>query len=161
VGVLICIKLPVLYAIMHYMLDKQYKINELRVISETIEGETIIIDLDTGNYYSVNKSAAIIWNQIEMNNPTNNILQSVLNFYDTNEDTAEKSVEEIIKFLITNNLISEVDLVVSLSKIEKISNNKKELFIIPKIEKYDDMKEMLLADPVHDVSENDGWPNLK
>jgi hypothetical protein len=143
------------------MVDKQYKINELRVISETIEGETIIIDLDTGNYYSVNKSAAIIWNQIEMNNSTNNILQSILNFYDTDEDTAEKSVGEISKFLLTNNLISEVDLVVSLSKIEKINNNKKELFIIPKIEKYDDMKEMLLADPVHDVSENDGWPNLK
>ena len=34
------------------------------------------------------------------------------------------------------------------------------LFSDPKMEKYEDMQEMLLADPIHDV-ETAGWPNLK
>jgi hypothetical protein len=36
----------------------------------------------------------------------------------------------------------------------------KESFIIPKIERYDDMARALKSDPVHDVKE-EGWPNLK
>jgi len=46
------------------MLSKKYRINESKAISETIDGEAIIVNLDTGFYYSANKTATIIWNEI-------------------------------------------------------------------------------------------------
>lgn len=143
------------------MINKTYKINDGKVISETLDGETIIINLDTGNYYSTNGTAAIIWSQIESNNGTQNILNYFLNHYEVKEDILEKSIIEIIDLLIKDNLIIE-SVSNTLDEIsEKQENVQKESFIIPKIEKYDDMKEMLLADPIHDVDEKDGWPNLK
>lgn len=143
------------------MINKAYKINDGRVISETLDGETIIINLDNGNYYSTNKTAAIIWNQIESNNGTQNILNHFLNLYEAEEDIVEKSIHEIINFLLKDNLILESELNIGQDNKEEISNISKELFLAPQIEKYDDMKEMLLADPVHDVDEKDGWPNLR
>lgn len=138
-----------------------YKINESRVISETLEGETIIINLDTGNYYSINTTGAIIWNQIQSNNGTQNILEYFLNHYDVNTDVITKSITEIISSLLKDNLILESESSSIQNIKEEIKNISKEPFLAPKIEKYDDMKEMLLADPIHDVSEKDGWPNLK
>lgn len=144
------------------MIDKVYKIDETKVISETFEdGETIIIDLSTGDYYSVNKTAAIIWNQIKSDNGVQKILQFFLNSYNANAKLIEQSILDIIDFLIKNNLIFESNSNNSVDILEKIvNNNEKKPFIIPEIEKFDDMKKALLADPVHDVNE-DGWPNLK
>jgi len=78
------------------MLNKTYKINESKAISETIDGETIIINLETGYYYSVNKTATVIWNEIQKHNSVKNISQHFLNHYDTDISTVENSIKEII-----------------------------------------------------------------
>jgi len=141
-------------------MNKTYKINESKAISETIDGETIIINLETGYYYSVNKTATIIWNEIQKNNPTKNISQHFLNLYEVDEDTAEKSITEIISILLKDDLILELDSEISPNIMEQRTNPMKGKFIMPKIERYDDMAGALMSDPVHDVNE-DGWPNLK
>lgn len=145
---------------MYSMVNKKYKINESRVISETLDGETIIINLDTGNYYSTNITAAIIWNQIQSDNSIKEILQYFSNHFNENKDIIEKSITEIIDLLLKGNLILESELNAPEDIIEKTDNISKESFITPKIKKYDDMQEMLFADPVHDVNK-DGWPNLR
>ena len=143
------------------MVNKTYKINDGKVISETLEGETIIINLDTGNYYSMNTTGAIIWNQIQSNNGTQNILEYFLNHYNVSTDVITKSITEIVSSLLKDNLILESESSSIQNIKEEIKNISKESFLAPKIEKYDDMKEMLLADPVHDVDEKDGWPHLR
>lgn len=143
------------------MIKKTYKIIEGKVISETLDGETIIINLDNGNYYSTNITGAIIWNKIQSGYDTEFLLEYFLNNYDVSLDLAEKSILEAIDFLLKEDLILESNIDILEKEYNIINNTKKELFIVPKIEKYEDMQEMLLADPIHDVSDKDGWPNLK
>jgi len=142
------------------MLNKRYTINESIAISETIDGETIIINLETGYYYSINKTATVIWNEFRENNSISNILKYFLDHYDVNKDTAEKSITDIINLLLKDYLILEFDSTGPLSITESQESIAKESFIIPKIERYDDMARALKSDPVHDVKE-EGWPNLK
>jgi len=143
------------------MINKLYKINEGKVVSETLDGETIIINLDNGNYYSTNVTGAAIWNLIQSNNNTEDILKYFINHYDVSSDIAEKSVSDILEFLLKENLILESELNLS-ERVSKTEDSiKKEPFVDPKIEKYEDMQEMLFADPIHDVDEKDGWPVLK
>jgi len=141
-------------------MNKTYKINESKAISETIDGETIIINLETGYYYSVNKTATIIWNEFQENNSFKNILKYFLDHYEVDKDTAEKSITEILGLLLKDELILELDSDISPNITGSPANIVKGTFIIPKIEKYDDMAGALLADPIHDVNE-EGWPNLK
>ncbi|MFA5321742.1 MAG: PqqD family protein [Smithella sp.] len=142
------------------MMNKTYKINESKAISETIDGETIIINLETGYYYGVNKTATVIWNEIQKNNPLKNVSQHFLNHYEVDEDTAVKSITEIIGLLLKDDLILELDSDISPNVMEQRTNAMKGKFITPQIERYDDMAGALMSDPVHDVNE-DGWPNLK
>jgi hypothetical protein len=142
------------------MINKTYKINESKAISETIDGETIIINLETGYYYSVNQSATIIWNEFHENNSFKNILNYFLDHYEVNADTATKHITDIISLLLKDDLIIELDSNFSPNIMERPVNIMKKTLIIPKIERYDDMARALRSDPVHDVKE-DGWPNLK
>jgi hypothetical protein len=133
-----------------------YIINTARAISETIDSETIIINLDTGNYYSMNESATLLWQQLATAQTADTLIAYFLSIY-TEQASIKKSVADILDFLLKEQLILETpDAVVT---VPPSTATKKE-FIAPKIEKYDDMQEMLLADPIHDVDDS-GWPKLK
>src|SRR6185295_12732105 len=44
--------------------DDSYCVNEPSVISEVIDGETIVLNFDSGHYYSFNGSASEIWQHV-------------------------------------------------------------------------------------------------
>ena len=118
------------------MNSRTYTVNTKKAISETLDNETIIINLETGCYYSMNPAGTAIWSALTNGTPI------AIN---------TPAVEDFFNQLITDGLVSEV------------SANDNTPFTAteePKLEKYTDMQEMLLADPIHDV-DTAGWPNLK
>lgn len=117
---------------------KTYTINTSKAISETLDGETIIINLETGSYYSMNPAGTALWSAIASGKtiPTDNPI--IANF---------------LTMLATDGLITETE-----AQNNELADTT--VFANPNIEKYTDMQEMLLADPIHDV-ETAGWPNLK
>ena len=120
-------------------MTKSYSINTPKAISELLDGETIIIHLETGCYYSINKDGSTIW-------------QTILDHKAIDQDTLSPEIKSFIEFLITEDLVREID---STSDTVSLAEN-----LDPKIDRYTDMQEMLLADPIHDVSDA-GWPSLK
>ena len=134
-----------------------YRIRNEKVINETLDGETIIINLETGTYYSINASGSIVWNGAETNISIEQMIERLLSMYDADRAMIEKDVNDLIAFLIAEQLIVEAERT-NVIVVEPTST--KELYLTPKIEKYEDMQEMLLADPVHDVDDM-GWPILK
>ena len=46
------------------MSSKRYKVNRPTVTSETVDGETIIINLESGNYYSLDGAGSAMWELI-------------------------------------------------------------------------------------------------
>lgn len=115
---------------------KTYLVHTTKAISETMGGETIIINLETGCYYSMNTAGTAIWNALLQGSPI---------------DTDPAGVSVFLGQLVTDGIIQET------------TSADKPLFVateIPQLDKYTDMQEMLLADPVHDV-DTAGWPNLK
>ncbi len=139
--------------------DIFYHVNTSKTVNETLEGETIIINLETGNYYSMNKTGSILWNKIEANYSLSQILAFFEEQYSASSETIKKSILDLISFLKADDLILETKGKAKPVSLEK-ANGKKEAFVAPVIELYEDMKEMLLADPIHDVGEV-GWPVLK
>jgi hypothetical protein len=134
-----------------------YIINTARAISETIDSETIIINLDTGNYYSMNESATLMWQQLSTAQTVDSLVSYYLGMFDASKDMVQIAIKETIDSLVQEQLIIETTDMVTAPQSTTTS---KKVFVAPKIEKYDDMQEMLLADPIHDVDES-GWPKLK
>ncbi|MEJ0001897.1 MAG: PqqD family protein [bacterium] len=127
-------------------------------MSETLDGETIIIDLQNGTYYSMNETGSLVWEYLKAGHSLGQITQALAARYDASIETIEKSVTDLIASLQADNLISESPTAPALLVPE--TQAEKKSFIVPGITKYSDMQEMLLADPIHDV-DIAGWPKLK
>lgn len=135
-----------------------FTINTAKTISETLNGETIIINLENGNYYSVNSSGSVLWGFIQQGHTHASILQTFLSRYDADHDVIVSALDKTLSFLLNDGLILLVDSPSTTPPTQVFAT--KEPFVEPMIERYDDMQEMLLADPIHDVDQK-GWPNLK
>jgi len=143
-------------------------VNRPKVINQTIDGEALLINFETGNYYSLLKSGAFIWSLIERTATVGEIVAALENQYqggrrDVFQDAAVRFVSEL---QAEGLIISSEDGVRALpdplrTTVEFPAQHEQFVFEPPVLEKYEDMQDLILLDPVHEVDEEAGWPHLK
>ena len=136
-----------------------YRINSPKIVDEIFEDEIIIINFDNGNYFSLRQSATNIWKGIKNGQSIEMILENLQAKYEVNEQEVRNSVLKMLDVFLKENLISSSNDIAKKNDIviEKITT--KTPFEPPVFEKFTDMNDLLLLDPVHDVDES-GWPNV-
>jgi Coenzyme PQQ synthesis protein D (PqqD) len=145
---------------MGFMPDRTFEVNVPTVISETIDGETVIINLASGIYYSVKHVGAAIWAGLEQSASLEAIATMVRSCYDVGGHDIEREISTLVERLIEEDLVRPTVGEVSPPATCALSQEKQfGPFIVPVLDKFTDMAAMLLLDPVHDVDEK-GWPNL-
>ena len=143
------------------MSNQRFRVNTPTVTHETIDGEAVIINLDSGNYYSLVDAGSFIWNLFEQGASPSEVQNLVLQAYRGNTQDIDQGVQDLLAQLQQENLIVPVDGAVEPSGPNPVapSNNghDKPSFTTPSLHKYSDMQELLLLDPIHDVDDA-GWP---
>jgi hypothetical protein len=133
------------------------------VLHETIDGEVIVIDLKTGTYYSLRGTAADVWGLLQRSpGMTAGELSAVLvSHWDCNGHDVEASVATFVAQLRDEGLVNVVESAPTgvVATAADSSDGSRGAFAAPMLDKYTDMQDLVLIDPVHDVSEA-GWPHL-
>jgi hypothetical protein len=144
---------------MSFMPGSRFEVNEPAVISETIDGETVIINLASGTYYSLKHAGAAIWAAIQQSASLGVIAAIVRSSYDVDGHDIEHEISTLVQRLAEEDLVRPM-LEGDVSPPACASAPEKPLapFLAPVLDKFTDMEAMLLLDPVHDVDEK-GWPN--
>lgn len=145
-------------------MSEYFKINTPRVIHEVIDGEAVIVNLEKGSYYSMDRLGAAIWSLIENGKSVTQIVGAISSRNGDNRREVADGVEQLLVELQQESLIvpSTLDefsigpdspLPASSEGFDKVP------FERPVLHKYTDMEDLLLLDPIHDVDET-GWPNV-
>lgn len=142
----------------------RFKVNRPNVVSETIDEEVVIVNLSTGNYYSLTKAGADLWTLIEANATLQEAVEWLGFHYEGELIEIETSATQLFEQLQQDGLILPVQSN-ELGEIKKLDIKRpqslaKPKFEVPDLQKYTDMDDLLLLDPIHDVDES-GWPNIK
>ncbi|MBA2708719.1 MAG: PqqD family protein [Gemmatimonadaceae bacterium] len=132
-----------------------------QVLHESIDDEVIIIDLSTGSYYSLRGSAAEIWRLLaRFSGATSAELVDALGTGDDGDQDIETVVSRFVGELCEEKLVSRVAAADGLRTAPLLpEGNGRSSFEPPIIEKYTDMQDLVLLDPVHDVDQT-GWPRV-
>jgi len=137
------------------------RVNAPEVIHETIDGEVIIISLASGNYYSVKGCGADVWDVIQHSNQTApEIVAEVARLFGRSAAEVEASVVRFLEDLRTEGLIAGDEGQHGGPTLAVASANGRapsQAFEPPVLEKYTDMQDLVLLDPVHEVGAT-GWP---
>jgi hypothetical protein len=134
-----------------------YRINTPQIVHETIDDETIIIDFESGTYYSVREVANQIWGWLQSGTHIDQIVAHTLDSYAGDRQEIESSVRLFISQLAQEALIVESE---ESALPPALPRATAETFTPPVLERYTDMQDLLLLDPIHEVDEQ-GWPQRK
>jgi len=138
-----------------------YAIDRKRFVFEQFDKEMVLINLEDGFYYSVSDTGTEILHLLEQGLPVAEVLD-ILSVRYTNEDELPGLVDSFVAELEKQGIIfprSEGSPANSVSAAEEAAQNGAEArFAPPALTRFDDMQEILLLDPIHQVNEQ-GWPN--
>jgi hypothetical protein len=127
-----------------------------QVVHETVDGEVVIVHLDKGLYFSTVGVGACIWTLIQRGDDTDAIIEWATVTYPT-IDTAAAEVGNFLAELVKQELVREAESPVASE--DELLLEPPEQYESPELQVYTDMEDLLLLDPIHDVEEEQGWPN--
>jgi len=140
------------------MSNTAYRINTPKVVHETIEGEVVIINLDSGSYYSLDQAGAALWAELERGQGLDDLARYVDAHYVTGGSDAAAAVEALVAALVAEDLVREAG--PAAAQPPSPANGQRAAFVAPVLQKHTDMQDLLLLDPIHEVDET-GWPSVK
>ena len=144
-------------------MNRIFQINTPAVVSEIIDGEAVIMNLKSGNYYSTEGVGAVLWHGIELGNTYIQLLDLVKTAFPTVPQDLAAAIDPFIDELITHELVRDMpaESAGAFSDPGDLPQvNGTHEFQAPVLNVYPDMKDLLLLDPIHDVDEV-GWPTAK
>lgn len=136
-----------------------YCVNDPSVISEVIDGETIVLNFESGHYYSFNASASEIWQHVSAGTPVAAVADSVARRFAVDPAAIRDEVEDFVRRLEDERLVRRAPegTVAAPAGVPAAASDPALTFASPAFEKFTDMAELLLLDPIHEVGDT-GWP---
>jgi hypothetical protein len=140
----------------------RFAIDAETIVSEIIDGEAIVIHLETGCYYSLDRVGAEIWSLLQRQLALPAIVAAVRQRYDCTGIDPEPAVRALVDRLREERLIAVAELPgdpgVAEGDPPRPPGEPREPFRAPAMQKYVDMQDFLLVDPIHEVDDA-GWPH--
>jgi hypothetical protein len=128
------------------------------VIHQTLDGEVIVVNLDTGTYYSLDGVAAEIWAAVERGLTVEEAVAEAADHHGTSRQVVEPAVTRFLAELAREELIVTVNGSKPIAAPAMTDGTAQGSFPEPVLNKHTDMQELLLLDPIHEVDER-GWPS--
>jgi hypothetical protein len=119
---------------------------------EIFKNELIILDTKTGKYFQVTGSGIIIFKKILKGLSYTRLF----NIFDFRSKSQIKNMLNFLNILKTSKVIK-------LIKKKKLPTLilKKQKYFMTKILVFNDMKDILINDPIHDIPKKSSWPKRK
>jgi Coenzyme PQQ synthesis protein D (PqqD) len=136
--------------------DQAFCVASRNVHSQKFDDEVIIIDTKSGLYFSLRGCAVDIWSEIEAGATHAAIAATLTARYDGNPDAISAALEKCLADLLQDGLIRETASAAQIGT-HVASPASKRPFVAPLVERFTDMQNLLLLDPIHEVTE-EGWP---
>jgi len=139
----------------------RFKLNQPFVVSELIDGEAVIMNLKSGNYYSARHTGALLWAWLERGMPLDGMAGGLAGIYGGEAPAYASDVHAFFDSLVEQGLVTPADACVDAGPAPAEPDAAApKAYRPPVLEVYADMQDLLLLDPIHDIDEV-GWPVAK
>jgi hypothetical protein len=136
------------------MPNTAYRINDPHVVSEDFGGEFVVLNLTNGTYYSLEGSGNLLWSLVTQGTPPEIIAEALA----AAGNPHARSVSDFVDRLVALGLVRP--------DAEHVAGEWDPSSVLaietpPAIEVFEDLSDLILADPIHDVEAERGWPAVR
>lgn len=140
----------------------RFRIRTPFTIHETVDGEVVVVNLETGSYYSLVGTGARIWAGVERTATAREIVVDLHAAFEHGGIDVEDAVRRFLEELAREGLIEPSAGANDLADGGRAPGpGDRRPFAPPVLQKFTDMQHLILLDPVHEVEEEKGWPHAK
>jgi len=146
-------------------MKRAFRINTPHIVYDIIEEETILINLKNGNYYNIDKYGSVIWEILAKSGDIDLFIDVVTQMFHLPAERTKADIGVLITDLLAENLIVPLKVEensqppMNENSIKATVSAKMTDFQCPVLNKYSDMRDALMLDPIHEVDER-GWPTM-
>jgi hypothetical protein len=134
------------------------RVNQRAVVHDEVDGEVIAVNLETGSYYSLQGSAAVCWNAIVGTTAESALVALLARRYAVSPESVQADVARFVQELTREALVvREERAAPSAPVVGGPAGDAAGPYAPPALRAYEDMRDLLLLDPIHDVDPT-GWP---
>jgi hypothetical protein len=123
---------------------------------ERLEDEVIAIDLESGAYFALDDVAAVCWSILAGGGTVDAAVDATAARFDVASETAQHDIEHFVEELVRVGLLGPADRPPVPAAVPDAPPELR-AYRPPAIERFDDLEELLVLDPIHEVDEA-GWP---
>jgi hypothetical protein len=142
------------------MTQGRLQVSGPHVVHDEIDGEVVVINFATGSYYSLTATAVPIWALLRSGATAEEAVAVIEAGFATDGHDVAAAVQAFLTELEREGLIAAAPTGDGPdgSAVAASPSTAAEPYVAPVVEKFTDMEDLILLDPVHDVSQA-GWPN--
>jgi hypothetical protein len=120
------------------------------VLAEVFGDEAVVVQLRTGAYYALDAAATALWTQVWQGGTLGSVLDDA-----TDDEEKRTMLADLVRYLVQEELMP-----LALPGPE-LSRGEEDALSYPGIEKFTDMEDLLVLDPIHDIDlDGSGWPTV-
>jgi hypothetical protein len=139
-----------LMKVRHTVFNQSYKVAGPDIVHEEFDGDLVVLNLGTGRYFGFNAAAAAIWGGLMAGARPARFCGLGL---------ADAEIGRFVAELADLGLILADPEAADAALPEEIRQALAAAVSPPSVESYDDLSDLIVADPIHDVDQETGWPH--
>jgi hypothetical protein len=134
-----------------------YSVSSQDIIFESFDGDAVVLDLGTGRYFGFSDLGSCVWEALTSEVPASAIVE--LGAADNRFGAAELEafIGRLLEFGLIVPQLGGGGEVPSDALAARFAAAKEPL----NVERHDELADLLKADPIHDVDEMLGWPEVR
>ncbi len=127
-------------------LESRIGVDQSRIASELSGDETVIINLETGVYYSLVGVSAIVWELVRANQDIMEMTHAIAVHFAAPPDRVRSDLDSFLRMLEAENFLIQSDLPAA-AEVDLQSMFGSGAYAAMTLERFDDMEELLALDP--------------
>jgi len=132
----------------------RFRLRSRDIASEDFDGEYVVLDLASGKYFSLLGGSAIVWRGIMAGHSLDSLCAQM-----PADDAKRQAVGQLLEALVGHALIiSDEQVGEAPAEISAELAASAGPF---EVDVFDDLADLLVADPIHDVDPETGWPVMQ
>lgn len=139
------------------------RVNAPRIAAQCIEGEVVAMDLKLGVYFHLQGTAAAMFEWIRQGCGSEEVVARLPQSFSDIPEDAKVHVDHFISELLRENLVVRAPERAGDGNFVLAGTGSRQAgrmsYTPPKIDRYEDLQDLLMVDPIHDSGEG-GWPEL-
>src|SRR5690606_19576651 len=132
-------------------MTRTFSIASADIAAEEFDGEYVVLNVASGHYFSLADGAALVWRALTDGHSVDAVVGQL-----APDDAVRDTIEALVASFTEHDLLAPAEREAPVNALQAVATAEMTF----ELAVFDDLADLLIADPVHDVDEEAGWPHL-